>query len=188
MADMQTALKQALSKAPSPLVIKPLSERIWLYLKDHPGTTSKRLAIELRDSQGSISSMLSQLCRRKMLTWQTEPVKPYKGRGAKHRRVFFVDPKMGGVYELLPEVVKSKPRTAAAAVQKYTSNKPVPESGETKPLRVVGHAGPEITTPTLTIKPQIVTIAKSAEFIDGLTVAEARALYQHLHKMFGEKA
>lgn len=184
MADMQTALKQALSKAPSPLAIKPLSERIWLYLKDHPGTTSKRLAIELRDSQGSISSMLSQLCRRKMLIWQIEPVKPYKGRGAKYRRVFFVDPKMGGVYELLPEVVKSKPRVAVAAVQEPRSK---PAGDEAAPLRVAGHAGPEIPTP-LTIKPQIVTIAQSADFIDGLTVAEARALYQHLHKMFGEKA
>lgn len=184
MADMQTALKQALSKAPSPLAVKPLSERIWLYLKDHPGTTSKRLAVELRVSQGSVSSMLSQMCRRKMLTWLVETAKPYKGRGAKHRRVFFVDPKMGGVYELLPESVKSKPRVAMAAAHE---SKPKPASGEVAPLRVVGHAGPEIPTP-LTIKPQVVTIAQSSDFIDGLTVAEARALYQHLHKMFGEKA
>lgn len=155
-----------------------------MYLKDHPGTTSKRLSIELRESPGSVSSMLSQMCRRKMITWQTEPVKPYKGRGAKYRRIYVIDPKMGGVYELLPEAVKSKPRVTAPAAQEP---KPKSAGGAASPLRVAGHAGPEIPTP-LTSKPQVVTIAQSADFIDGLTVAEARALYQHLHKMFGEKA
>lgn len=127
--------------------------------------------------------MLSQLCRRKMLIWTVEAKKPFNGRGCKTQRLFSVDPKMGGVYELLPDVVPQKPRRLVVDQAHVTNNNPKPEGGEAKVLPI-----PEIPTPTLTIKPQIVTIAKSAEFIDGLTVAEARALYQQLHKMFGEKA
>lgn len=123
--------------------------------------------------------MLSQMVRRRMLIWETQPVKPYKGRGAKYQRIYSVEPKMGGVYELWPEVVPSKPKSDPA----QTLLDLTPKTPAT-PMRVVGEAAPEVIPPLQT-KPQVVTIAQSQDFIDGLTVAEARALYQHLHKMFG---
>jgi hypothetical protein len=177
MADMQTAMKEALSKAPSPLAIKTMSERVWLYLKDHPKTTAKRLSTELREPVSIISSTVSTLVRRKMLTFEVEAIRLKGGRGPKTHRRYSVEPKMGGRYELWPIVVKSKSRKATRV------SAPAPQ----KPVQTLPpvHETGTVQQPPLTIKPQIVTIAKSQDFIDGLTVAEARALYERLHKMFG---
>jgi len=110
MTNMEHALRQAGVKL-------PLMHRAWLMVKDHPGTTSPRIAQLLKAKEADVSSTMSQLRRRKMVDFKMETVKGRMGIGIGTREVYtYSVPARMKEYELLPLVVPKAERLAAARV------------------------------------------------------------------------
>jgi hypothetical protein len=64
-----TALSQALQSAG--VKLPPLNKRIWLWLHDHPGKTSKEVSVTLGIPTATASSILGIMVKRKMVTVST---------------------------------------------------------------------------------------------------------------------
>jgi hypothetical protein len=77
---------------------KPLSERAWLWIKDHPDSSVNKVADALGEPRGNVSSVVSILTRRKMLTYREEIV----GRGQGHGMPVRHYTAKGSTYVLLP--------------------------------------------------------------------------------------
>lgn len=80
--------------------MKPIKERIWLWLKDHPEHTSLEVQAALRTSLQETSSTLSQLYYRGMLT-RIQKKSPNL-RGAQVSWSYSTSSHMRNGYELLP--------------------------------------------------------------------------------------
>lgn len=174
MPDIQTALKTALEKSP---IMPTQIQRIWTYVKDHPGRTSRRIAAEIKIPINSISSLLSQMVNRDMVYSSQEM------RLGKSVKVYHVVGRMTQ-FELLPRKKKGKVKVkAAAAVQAV---KPV------QPLPIV-HFVPAELPKAVAKEPDQVLCSKcqgkswTKASVDSMTVAEARDLYETLDKLFGRK-
>ena len=127
---------------------KPLIERVWTYIKDHPD--SKLSAVSAIYGP-TAAQAVSTLYVRKMLTRKNVPQRTKDGR---IRGLFEYRAAMA-TYELLPLPLKTKP-----VASEIVTHKPLTE-----------------------LKPASSATTLDA-YIDGLTVAEARALYQKLKNIF----
>lgn len=169
MPDMKTALTTALTG--TGLKPKTQTERIWNWLKDHPDQPTKRIQLELKLTKNSVSSLLSQMVKRKMLS-----VKQVTDRLGT-RSVFRVSEKMRE-FELLP-----KPKATETNRQIEVSQPVCAKKAET---------APNATPNTVVELPVQMHCAEeqlpqsSTELVDSLTVAKARELYNILHKLFGQ--
>lgn len=132
----------------------PLVQRAWLYVKDHPGSTPAKVGAVLKETPSKASGALGVAFQRGMLT--RVEVRDSKIKG--HPYAYTVPGHMKE-YELLP-LPKDKRRLNG------------------RPASVL-----DITPPKA---PDIAEVRKAelSLVIDTLTIAEARALYLQLHRMF----
>jgi len=113
MSDLQSAIIKAVS-------FKPQIERIWLYLKDHPDSSAKRVRTELK--LDSASTILSQLEDRGMVTSSLF----YDNFGT--RKVYRV---VGKTYEMLPRKVRNvKPEPETTPRQSKLDSMTIKEARE----------------------------------------------------------
>lgn len=163
MPDMQTALKTALSNAK--VVRKPVIERVWLWLKDHPGKTAKEIAQVFPEASRGISSLISQMFNRQMLIRTAE----FERRSMRQIYRFSVSSRMQE-YELLPAIKgsklpKSRVEVASPQVVPKPADTPVPD------------------------EPRTIAVLWSAEYrVSQMKVVEAKELYEELKKIFGNSA
>lgn len=100
MTVVEQALKKAGVKTP------PQGQRVWMYLHDHPhvlGRTSMEISKALGIKNNSVSSVISDMCDRGMVTSHSVPRKT--GSTVKHYKA------VGDTYERLPRL-KRPPETA----------------------------------------------------------------------------
>lgn len=172
MADLKTALATALQKSAVPgLRQKGQMEQIWLWIKDHPGSTVKRLKVDLRHlPPDNISSLLAQMEDRKMVTAEHVPVHPLPKFGKSLVKAYSV-PVTLKTYELLPETPKVKPKKSAPKAVSRKAEKPL------QPVAV-----PE---PTVVSTPQQKTFQSQLD-VKQLPVHEAMRIYRELRDIFGD--
>lgn len=127
---------------------KPLIERVWTYIKDHPNS---KLSAVTAIYGSTAAQAVSTLYVRKMLTRRSVTQRTKDGR---IREIFEYLTAME-TYELLPLPLKTK-----TVAREIVTKKPLTE-----------------------LKPASSTTTLDA-YIDSLTVAEARALYQKLKNIF----
>lgn len=155
---MQEAFKAAGVKP------KSLTERVWNFVKDNPNCTARTVEAIYGPSS---AQTLSDMFRRDMLKRSSMPTRDRQGK----MRDVWTYRVASDTYEPLP---KPKPRAKPAQASH-------PLVVGTLNLPDVNH--PAITTATLApSEPQRVNLTA---LVDGLTVAEARALYHQLKLMFG---
>ncbi len=116
-----TQIAQAFVKAGVPL--KPLTERLWLYVKDHPGIT----AISMSEIYGdNAKHLLYQMCKRGML------VKGYVLRraadGKMRKAVTYKTSK--SEYEMMPYPLKAKKPAQPAEPMTTPQEAPAQEPNE----------------------------------------------------------
>lgn len=188
MPDIKSALSTAL--ASTPLKPKTQMHRLWLWIKDHPGIGVKRLKTELYINQASVSSLCTQMYMRSMLT--RVKVQDQKGEW---KTQYSVEPKMRGVYELLPlDKSKRKSRAPVAAtlpaapaprqstpIVHYESARPIPPV-----IAFQEPKGPVLRVPPVAETPQM-PIGMVERSVEQYTIKEAREMWEILNKLFGEK-
>lgn len=156
-------LSEALQKSPAGATLKkPLMERIWLYVKDHPGVLSSRLHKILKEESSAVSSLVLQMTKREMLVREKQS-QPYRGAPSFYLRV---NPKMRGVYELLPK--PKKPNTQIAVSVQTLPQAPAPA--------VVSES-----------KEKLQPVNAETFDLESLTIREARQLQVRLYQLFGGK-
>ena len=158
---MQEAFKAAGVKP------KSLAERVWNFVKDNPNCTAR--AVEATYGT-SAAQALSDMFGRDMLKRSSMLTRDRQGK----MRDVWIYRVASDTYDPLPRLKKPKPRT-----------KPVQASNSLAAgaLNLPEASHPTITTATLApSEPQKVNLTA---LVDGLTVAEARALYHQLKLMFG---
>lgn len=155
MTQMTQALKDA------GVALPPMNRRIWQWLYDkHGGYTSAEPATALNLPPNTVAAILADMDTRGMVRAgaSTRMTKTKQGRRPKE---WFA---VGNKFELLP--VKQEFKVPTLAQMRKQSLGPVPA-----------------TVPTTTSQPAAPAPAINVE--DGMTLAEARALYLRLHKIFG---
>lgn len=156
-----TQIAQALIKAGVPL--KTLTERMWLYIKDHPEITANAMCGIYGDSA---KHLLYQMCKRGMLV--KGHVMRRAADGKMRKAVTYKTSKKE--YEILPYLTKAK--------------KPVKPMQDTKTVLI-----PQQETTTL--EPDTQEPNEQAQvieaFVSALTVAEALGLLDKLQTIFGKK-
>ena len=156
---MQEAFKAAGVKP------KSLAERVWNFVKDNPNCTARTVEATYG---ASAAQALSDMFGRDMLKRSSMPTRDRKGK----MRDVWIYRVASDTYEPLPRLTKPKPRAKPAQTPQPLA---VGALSEAKP--------PTIVTATLApSEPQKVNLTA---LVDGLTVAEARALYHQLKLMFG---
>ena len=158
---MQEAFKAAGVKP------KSLAERVWNFVKDNPNCTARTVEATYGTSA---AQALSDMFGRDMLKRSSMLTRDRQGK----MRDVWIYRVASDTYDPLPRLKKPKPRTKPA----QASN-----SLAAGALNLPEASHPAITTATLApSEPQKVNLTA---LVDGLTVAEARALYHQLKLMFG---
>ena len=156
---MQEAFKAAGVKP------KSLAERVWNFVKDNPNCTARTVEATYG---ASAAQALSDMFGRDMLKRSSMPTRDRQGK----MRDVWIYRVASDTYEPLPRLTKPKPRAKPDQASHPLAVGALPEA---KP--------PAIVTATLApSEPQKVNLTA---LVDGLTVAEARALYHQLKLMFG---
>ncbi len=158
---MQTQLK-----ATYPKVYKPLIERTWLWVKDHPGLSSAEISRDLGEKISHVSSILTSLKNRKMV--HAIDKENTKGRTVAH---FTVESRMFGEYSLWPLPVK---------------NNHVPTPLSYPPATDKAHH--QEATPLDTSMPVVMLDQQEAadplQALENLTLKELRDIYRELDRLF----
>ena len=97
--------------------LPPLNKRVWLWLNDHPGKTSKEVATAIGATHASVSSTLGNMVKRGMCH---EELRPY---GHKHVLQYSTNIK---TFELLPLRKKAKLATPGQHITYTTELVPKP--------------------------------------------------------------
>ena len=156
---MQEAFKAAGVKP------KSLTERVWNFVKDNPNCTARTVEATYG---ASAAQALSDMFGRDMLKRSSMPTRDRRGK----MRDVWIYRVASDTYEPLPRLTKPKPRAKPAQASHPLAVASLPEAKH-----------PAIVTATLApSEPQKVNLTA---LVDGLTVAEARALYHQLKLMFG---
>lgn len=158
---MQTQLK-----AIYPKMYKPLIERTWLWVKDHPGLSSVEISRDLGEKVSHVSSILSSLKNRKMV--HAIDKTNTKGRTVAH---FTVESRMFGEYSLWPLPAKNN------RVPSPLSYPPAPDKAhhqETTP--------PDVSMPVVMLDKQ--EAADPLQALENLTLKELRAIHWELNRLF----
>ena len=158
---MQEAFKAAGVKP------KSLTERVWNFVKDNPNCTARTV----ESIYGSSAAQaLSDMFGRDMLKRSSMPTRDRQGK----MRDVWIYRVASDTYEPLPRLTKPKPRAKPAQAS---------HPADVAALQLPDASRPAIVTETLApSEPQRVNLTA---LVDGLTVAEARALYHQLKLMFG---
>ena len=120
MNDITIALKTAGVKLPSQM------KRIWTYIKDHPNTTRDTLGKALNLPAGNISSLLTQMLNRKMITRTEDSRRIMRSGISKFETVWVYNTDMGE-YEILPVCKKkAEPARSAPGPVLHVTPPPVP--------------------------------------------------------------
>lgn len=159
----EAALKQAGVSVPSQ------QERVWRVIKDHPGITAKRISSITKIDQSQVSSYCSVMLARKMLevTYVPMHMRLGRGHGMKNVSTFKVTQQK---YEVLPKVEAEK--------------EVIKGKGQCSEVKIIHPEAPVQQQKA----PQIAKRESEEHWkadVEAMTVAEARALYNVLHKMFG---
>lgn len=156
---MQEAFKAAGVKP------KSLAERVWNFVKDNPNCTARTVEATYGTSA---AQALSDMFGRDMLKRSSMPTRDRQGK----MRDVWIYRVASDTYEPLPRLTKPKPRAKPDQASHPLAVGALPEAKH-----------PAIVTATLApSEPQKVNLTA---LVDGLTVAEARALYHQLKLMFG---
>jgi hypothetical protein len=131
MTNMQLALKKAGASV-------PLTKRVWLWLKDHPGKTAAEIAVALGEARaGHVSNALFGLKSRGMVSAENAQARSRYNRGV------CVYTALGKEYELLPV------RNFSAPPAKHFANTPVPEAAKLPAEKPVGEFAINVENMTL---------------------------------------
>lgn len=173
MTIMADKLKEAGVKVPS------VQERVWRIVRDNPGGIMASRVADILDPSGgrranSASTLLSQMEARKMVSSRVEHRRVPGPRGSMIERGVKVYTTAMREYEILP-----MPRKETAATRAMDATKAVVAQVKASP--------PPAPVPT-TVMPKPPTINGMRDFVESMTIAEARAMWVELNKMFGEKA
>jgi len=151
---LKPPLKIALAEAG--VTVKPLSERTWIWLKEHPKSTVNACADSIKDARGNVSSAMSMLWRRDMVTFTED----FLDKSKPNRRTRLYTAK-GKNYEILP-IVRESSRPSKKHAKK-----------EQEPEQVV-------ILPSLP-EPVALSLDERMESLtETLTIKEARCLYEKL--------
>ena len=156
---MTQALRQAGIKTPTIL------QQLWSIIKEQPGSTYREIkgrASHLNPS--SIASQLNELEKRSMAYSRPADIR------YPNRKAYFTDMER---YELLPNPNSIKEKKIRAALLDSVLQ------------AEAAKVDAEASTISHMLAKAAVPSQDWAAYVDTLTVSEARALYQHLHKMFG---
>ena len=156
---MQEAFKAAGVKP------KSLAERVWNFVKDTPNCTARTVEAIYG---ASAAQALSDMFGRDMLKRSSMPTRDRQGK----MRDVWIYRVASDTYEPLPRLTKPKPRAKPAQASHPPGRGALPEA---KPTAIV----------TATLAPSEPQRVNLTTLVDGLTVAEARALYHQLKLMFG---
>lgn len=154
MTTMEVAMKKVMK-------VPPRTERIFNYVKDHPEVTAETVRKALKMEASSVSSLLCQLEQRKMLSSTDKSMRVNSSNGRSMVRNVAHYTSTISEYELLP---KPKKLTVVPQVPKKDN-----------PVTVLSV---EKKAPAVSMPPSI------DEFIERLTIGEARRLHQKLDAMF----
>lgn len=155
--------------------MKPIKERIWLWLKDHPEHTSLEVQAALRTSLQETSSTLSQLYYRGMLT-RVQKKSPNL-RGAQVSWSYSTSSHMRNGYELLP-----MPKNRVLGRKSPKTYKGVPLAPKALPTTVTE----VLTTMESFIESPGTPQDKLEDIINSLTVREAVELSNRLKTLFAK--
>ena len=153
-------------KAIYPKVYKPLIERTWLWVKDHPGLSSAEISRDLGEKISHVSSILTSLKNRKMV--HAFDKANTKGRTVAH---FTVERRMFGEYSLWPLPAKNN------HVPSPLSYPPAPDKAhhqEATPL--------DTSMPVVMLDQQ--EAADPLQALENLTLKELRAIHRELNRLF----
>lgn len=188
-------LKAAGVKIPS------MQERVWRIVRDNPGGITSARATDIMGvavTSGSVSSLLSQMEKRKMVSSRPERRRVVGPRGSTIERDVKVYYTTMREYELLP-----RPRKETAASRARDATKAVVEQVKAVPQPLIGsdyYLDPSdgkvkryALAPTTVIpdeKPRFVPppLPSALKYVEHMTIAQARSVYAILHDMFGDKA
>lgn len=118
--------------------LPPLNKRVWLWLHDHPGKTSKEVALALGQSHGSVSSALGNMVKRRMVQGTQQP-NPRRNVSEWHYETCIKK------FELLP--LRKKAKASPAAPAWIATGVPTPEAP--KPVKTPLEAIPAPLLATL---------------------------------------
>ena len=149
MNQITVALKEAGMALPTQ------NQRIWNWLKDHPNKTTLEISKALNLTLGNVSSLISGMYKRKMVTAINDKSNSRRGVVGRYSVV-------GREYELLP-----LPKQQVVA-------RPQP-----RPIDVA----PPAPTPNNVRQAEVPTTAE--QILEKLSVKQAHELYVALHGMFG---
>ena len=153
---MKVAMDKSKGSTGHALRIKPLIERTWLWLRDHPEKTTAEMAAAIGEKLSAVSSVISTMALRGMVVRTTK-------QDLRNRRTAYRYKVSIKEYELLPPPLVQKPPTPATASSPTTATALVP------------------TTAAMHEDKLQVMIAA----LEQCTLSECRALYVHLEKIFG---
>lgn len=157
-----TSMEKALIEAGVPL--PPMIERVWRIVKESgsQGATSRDVAARMKhDHTRKVTPSLSDMTKRGMVA----AVPEFDGKTGRQIYRYFTDM---GTYRLLPPLTPAK----------KDKRRQVSHTPDAVPA----------TAHTPTPSPAPAPAAEGFFDIDRMTIAQARALYQQLHKMFGGKS
>lgn len=115
---MDTILSEAIKKAG---IAIPLNRRVWTWVKDHPGKTSREIAQGINVQVSRVQSSLLDLCNRGMMTSREVYQDHYSGMGRKTQNEYTA---VGNVYELMP--VRKMPKKQSSSVTVVKSDPVAP--------------------------------------------------------------
>ena len=156
---MTEAFKQAGIKTPTIL------NQLWSIIKEQPGSTYRQIKDRASHlNPGSIATTLHSLEKRCMIYSRPADIKNPR------TKAYFTDMER---YELRPNPNSAKEKKARIALMDSVLK------------AEVARVDAEASTISHMLAKAAVPSQDWAAYVDTLTVAEARALYQQLHKMFG---
>jgi len=182
---MQHAFANAKTVTPTPTPVRgSMRERLWNYIKDHPGVTASDLHSVFKayiTPLGVNQTMLILFKRGAVVRSSKKMYFPGPAGTPQARNIHtYSTPHGMKQYELPPEPAKTpKARPTATTVQ---AARVVDEVDETALDSLIGLPPAK---QLMTAPPVAPVRASVDEFLDSLTIAEARALYVKLQRMFG---
>lgn len=142
--------------------LPPQNKRVWQCVKDHPGVTALRVSQIIHSPQSGVSSLLTDLLQRGMVTRGTQEVRTKGPHGSTVKRKVWVYHAVGETFALVPKKTRLPPPKF-----KHVKAEPAP-SGTVTP-------------------PPAAPVPRAVALVESLTIAQARELWAVLDRMFGSK-
>lgn len=180
MPDLKSELQKVVEENPS--LRKPLVERVWTWLKDHPEKTAKHIAQTLHEDSDAISRALYDLTLRGM-------VKGVKGRIKKLE--WSVIKPLDGTYVLLPRQPRPPKDKTEALSSRKQAFEGIGKAFAVTQLTKNGAKPPEVeaeTAQSLKLQELPATVEQEAEgIVAPMTLDLAYHVYLRLQTYFDRK-